>query len=101
MYTIQFVSIDHGGTIEERIVDDRMEAMWMAAGMDILDYQGSLIWEVEINIRQALRNLRAAPDYFISQFEMIKGDYHDVESLMEWMLEIAEDTPDLQVEVLY
>lgn len=101
MYTIKFTSIDTDTVVEEREVDDRLEPMWMASGMDILDYNGSLIWEVELYIRQALRNLRAAPGYFTGQFEMVKGDYHEVEALMEWMLGIAEDEPDLEIGVIY
>ena len=98
-YTINLVA-ETGDVIETVDAPDRLEPIWMATGLDVLDAQGLEVGEYELQVSYALKNLHGAPDYY-RMFELSPGDYHEVESVLERLLEVARDDPALKMEVVY
>lgn len=99
-YTINLLA-ENGDTVEYVDADERLEPMWMAAGLDILDAQGLELGEYELQVSYALKNLQAAPDYYRDNYELVSGDFYEVESVLERLLDIAKDDPALLMEVVY
>ena len=100
MYEIKFLD-EHEQVVETLIASDMGEPMWMAAGLDVLDFHGIKAFEAELPTLLALKNLRAAPDYYRTNFEMVGGSYDLVETFLENMYDLCVDEPDLTIEVGY